>query len=72
MIRGTNFGDASDRTGMYRFENVSPGTYTLAVSYIGYEEFSTEVTVTAGGTVNQDIALKVRAMSKWKRLLLLD
>jgi len=59
IISGTNFGDASDRAGMYSIENVPPGTYTLAVSYIGYEEFSTEVTVTAGSTVNQDIALKV-------------
>jgi TonB-dependent receptor len=58
MIKGTTFGAASDREGRYRIDNVPPGTFTLAVSYIGYDEYSAEVSVTAGSTVKQDIALK--------------
>ncbi|MCI0494372.1 TonB-dependent receptor [candidate division KSB1 bacterium] len=59
MIKGTNFGDASDREGEYVIANIPPGNYTLMVSYIGYETFSTDVNVTAGATTKQDIALKV-------------
>lgn len=59
MIKGTNFGDASDREGEYMIANIPPGNYTLVVSYIGYETFSTDVNVTAGATTKQDIALKV-------------
>ncbi len=59
MIRGTNFGDATDREGQFVIANVPPGTYTLVVGYIGYEEFSTEVSVTAGTTTRQDAALNV-------------
>jgi len=59
MIKGTNYGDASDRQGEYVISNVPPGSYTLVVSYIGYEKYSTEVKVTAGQTTKQDIALKV-------------
>ena len=59
MIEGTSFGSATDRAGKYRIENVPPGTYTLTVSYIGYDEFSSEITVTAGATVEQDVELNV-------------
>ncbi|HDP98936.1 MAG TPA: TonB-dependent receptor, partial [bacterium] len=59
MLKGTNFGTASGRDGEFVIANVPPGNYTLAVSYIGYEEFSTEVSVTANQTTRQDIALKV-------------
>jgi len=59
MLKGTTFGDASDRAGIYSIENIPPGTYNLTVSYIGYEEFSTEVRVTAGRTEALDVALQI-------------
>ncbi len=59
FLKGTSYGAASDRAGKYRIESVPPGTFTLTVSYLGYEEFSTEITATAGSTVEQDVALKV-------------
>ncbi len=59
MIQGTQFGSATDREGKYRIGNVPPGTYTLTVSYIGYENFAVEVTVPAKGVVMQNIEMKV-------------
>ena len=59
FIEGTNFGSATDRAGIFRISKIPPGSYTLKVSYIGYEDFSTSVTVTAGATVRQDIKLTV-------------
>ncbi|MDZ7332239.1 MAG: TonB-dependent receptor [candidate division KSB1 bacterium] len=59
MIKGTNMGAATGRQGEFVISNVPPGSYTLVVSYIGYEEFSTSVSVTVGGTTRQDVALKV-------------
>ena len=58
MLKGTTFGAATDREGRYQIENAPPGTFTLVVSYIGYDEYSTEVTVTVGSTVKQDVSLK--------------
>ncbi len=63
ILVGTTLGDATDREGYYTIYNVPPGTYTLKVSYIGYEDFTTQVTVgPAQPVVHQDAALKVSAV----------
>jgi len=58
MLKGTTFGAASDREGRYRIDNIPPGTFNLVVSYIGYDEYAAEVTVSAGRDSRQDIQLK--------------
>ena len=57
MLEGTAFGAASDRTGEYRIANVPPGSYTLNVTYIGYEDFSAGITVSVE-EVTQDFQLQ--------------
>ncbi|MBN2416915.1 TonB-dependent receptor [bacterium] len=59
-IEGTQLGTATDRYGVYRLD-VPPGRYTIAVTYIGYEEFRSEVTVGPLMLV-KDIELKERAV----------
>ncbi|HAB52820.1 MAG TPA: TonB-dependent receptor, partial [Ignavibacteriales bacterium] len=36
MLTGTNIGASTDVEGYYVIQNVSPGTYTVKASYIGY------------------------------------
>jgi TonB-dependent receptor len=56
-LEGTSFGSATDREGEFIIFNVPPGTYTLKVTYVGYEEYSGEVTVPSeGGFVGHDVA----------------
>ncbi len=60
MIEGTTLGSATGRNGQYRIEHVPFGTFTLKVSYIGYNDYSEEVTVSsANPTVKHDVPLKV-------------
>lgn len=59
VLKGTTFGAATDRSGLYRIVNIPPGTYELVVSYIGFENQSVNITIgTQGFTVNQDIGIK--------------
>ncbi|MGC9364379.1 MAG: TonB-dependent receptor [Fidelibacterota bacterium] len=45
MLQGTNFGATTDRTGYFCILNVPVGTYTVMVSYVGYDEYSEAVTI---------------------------
>src|ERR1700730_13334170 len=59
----------SDEQGQFTIPGVPPGSYTLTVSYIGFSQFSTPITVTAGqvtaveavlpvGLVNQEVVVR--------------
>ncbi len=51
-------GAATDLNGRYRVERLTPGTYLVQVRYIGYQDFSTTVTLAAGETRQLDVALR--------------
>ena len=62
VVEGTNFGASSDRSGSYTITGLAAGDYTLQVSYIGYSDYSAQVTV-AGENVANDIQLSVSYVS---------
>jgi outer membrane receptor for ferrienterochelin and colicins len=37
MLKGTTFGTVTDKKGFYKIDRIIPGTYTLRVSYLGFE-----------------------------------
>lgn len=57
-LQGTSLGAASNVDGVYTISDVDPGEYTVVASFIGYRRFTAPVTVTAGETTTQDIALE--------------
>lgn len=50
-------GAATDIDGNYTINNVPVGTYTLRVTFIGYQTFETRVTIQAGQTITQNAEL---------------
>ncbi len=62
VVEGTNFGASSDRSGSYTISGLTDGDYTLKVSYIGYSDYSAQVTVAGENTTN-DIQLSVSYVS---------
>ena len=55
---------ASDAQGVYLISNLKPGTYTLTISYVGFNSFSSAITVTAGQTAVLDATLTVSSASQ--------
>src|SRR5215469_10871092 len=53
-LKPGNITVTSDATGDYTISGVTPGTYTLSFSYIGFSPFSTSVTVKAGEVAHVD------------------
>jgi outer membrane receptor for ferrienterochelin and colicins len=49
-LKGTTFGTVTDKNGFYRFTKIRPGTYTLRVSFLGYETQEKTVDVNGNDT----------------------
>ncbi|MEM1268705.1 MAG: TonB-dependent receptor [Bacteroidota bacterium] len=56
-LQGTTRGDATDANGDFRIVNVPAGSYTVAVTVIGFQTAREQVTVGAGETVRVDVEL---------------
>ncbi len=55
-LKGTSLGANSDIDGNYEIKNVSNGTYTLVASYVGFDNFTQQVTINSSNiTVNATI-----------------
>jgi len=63
VIEGTNLGAAADQDGYYAILNVPPGTYTLNVTMIGYENVRVEnVVVKMDLTADVDVQMVPEAL----------
>jgi len=57
-LSGTNYGAASNRSGDFTINNVPSGNYVLKVTYVGYADFSVDVSL-GDESLTQDISLGV-------------
>lgn len=62
VLDGTSRGAATDLDGMYIVFGVDPGTYTLKVSMLGYEQATIEGIVIGEGTTDRTIKLTSSAL----------
>ncbi|WP_431132594.1 TonB-dependent receptor domain-containing protein [Psychroserpens mesophilus] len=63
LIKGTTTGTTSDFDGLYGFENLSPGTYVLVFSFVGYEPKEITVEVIAGKVTEVNVPMSASAAS---------
>ncbi|HVS86912.1 MAG TPA: TonB-dependent receptor [Candidatus Acidoferrum sp.] len=54
----------TDAQGGFKISDLAPGSYTVAISYVGFTSFSKQVTVAAGGTANVDAELQIETVSE--------
>ena len=52
-IEKLHTGVTSDVNGYYTFANLTPGTYTVKVSYVGYSPVEMKITIPAGRTLEK-------------------
>ena len=57
-VKGTTLGTTTDLNGNYSLE-LDPGTYTLRVGYVGYNEASKTVEVGSGEDVQVDFGVNL-------------
>ncbi len=61
VLDGTRYGNATDINGFFLINKMPEGTYTLRVRYVGYQEYTEEVTIKKGETLTRNISLKAEA-----------
>jgi TonB-dependent receptor len=54
----------SDGQGQFTIADLAPSHYTLTISYVGFQPFSTAVDISAGAVVNIDAVLRIGAASE--------
>lgn len=59
QLRPGNLSAASDSKGEFTLLGVTPGKYVLTISYVGFKDFSAEVTVKAGQSSRVDASMQV-------------
>ncbi|MFT3824659.1 MAG: TonB-dependent receptor [Chitinophagaceae bacterium] len=57
-LKGTTNSVAANQAGNYQLLNLKPGTYTLVVTYMGFQVTEAQVTVIANQTVTQNFSLE--------------
>lgn len=57
VLEGTTMGVSTDVNGYFSITQIPPGTYTIAVSYIGYEKYEEKITLAAGQIITKKIYL---------------
>lgn len=57
-IADSKKGTSSNTSGYYNLTNITPGTYTIVATYIGYERYEEEITFEPGENLRLDIKLK--------------
>lgn len=57
LVKGTGQGATADGNGFFQISKVSPGDYTLLVSFVGYQPMEVNITVKSGEIVNKKIEL---------------
>lgn len=63
MLIGTSLGAASDLDGKFVIRSIPVGSYTVTVSYIGYNSVSTQVNIQANKTIEQDFYLEAKTIT---------
>ncbi|MDO5972533.1 TonB-dependent receptor [Flavivirga aquimarina] len=63
LIKGTTKGTTSDFDGLYSFEGLDPGSYTLIFSFVGYETQEINVQIVAGKVTEVNVPMGASAAS---------
>ena len=56
-MKGTTYGASTDVNGFFSITKLPPGTYTLLITYLGYDSLKETITVKAGELVDNNMIL---------------
>ncbi len=58
LLVEAGLGDATNLEGEYTITDIPTGTYTLRVTFVGYADYTDQITIEAGETLQKDVTLQ--------------
>lgn len=58
VLEGTSFGASTDVNGYFLISKITPGQYTLAITYLGYDTISRKLSIEPNKIISQNYFLK--------------
>ena len=62
LIEGTSLGASTDLNGEYVIPNITAGTYTMKIRYLGYKELEQTIELKSGETLELNIELEAQSI----------
>lgn len=62
-LLATPLGSSSNRSGFYSITQIDPGSYTLVVSYVGYQTYTEKINLSPGEDLRLTISLKLKTLT---------
>ena len=63
-VQPSGYSVTTDQQGAFTISDLTPGKYTLTITYVGFKPFSTEVTVQSGAVTSADEALEIESVNQ--------
>src|SRR6202171_1144548 len=63
-VQPSGYSVTTDQQGAFTISDLTPGKYTLTITYVGFKPFSIEVTVQSGAVTSADEALEIESVNQ--------
>src|SRR5699024_4793176 len=62
LLMESSQGAASDADGRFEIDNIEPGSYTLRITFVGYQTLETDISFESGEVVDRNFTLQPRSV----------
>ncbi|HLR25517.1 MAG TPA: carboxypeptidase-like regulatory domain-containing protein [Fodinibius sp.] len=62
LLMESSQGAASDADGRFEIDNIEPGSYTLRITFVGYQTLETDISFESGEVVDKNFTLQPRSV----------
>ena len=69
---GFSEGTATDQEGLFFFENITPGNYTVSISFIGFQDYSSDLIIEKNRTYTINAILEIKPILMAKLEIISD
>lgn len=63
VLKPGNYGTISDEEGRFRLSNITAGSYTIGISFIGYKTYSSQISISPNEAMELEVSLEKESIT---------